>query len=75
MSDIKKQYLNRAEAAAYLRQHYGHGSVDLLAKFACTGGGPKFRKFGRNTLYEPAHLDEWFNETATLRTSTSVVAA
>ena len=30
-----------------------------LAKLACVGGGPCFRKAGRWPLYSPADLDAW----------------
>jgi len=30
-----------------------------LAKLACLGGGPEFRKAGPAALYEPAALDAW----------------
>jgi len=52
-------FLRRNEAAAYLRSRYGHGSVKTLAKLACLGGGPEFRKAGCMVLYEPEKLDEW----------------
>lgn len=53
------QYLRRKDAANYLRDKYGHGSPKTLAKLACLGGGPIFRRFGRIVLYEPAELDAW----------------
>lgn len=52
-------FLRRDQAAAYLRSRYGHGSVKTLAKLACLGGGPEFRKAGSMVLYEPEKLDEW----------------
>jgi hypothetical protein len=30
-----------------------------LAKLAVIGGGPVFRKAGRNPVYEPSELDRW----------------
>ncbi len=50
----------RSEASQYLRSTHG---VDVapstLAKFACTGGGPVFSKFGKHVLYTAAALDAW----------------
>jgi hypothetical protein len=34
-------------------------SDKTLAKLACVGGGPEFRKWGRVPLYEIAALDAW----------------
>ncbi|KAF2990046.1 hypothetical protein OGR47_17505 [Methylocystis sp. MJC1] len=53
------QFLRRKSAGEYLKQKYGFGSEKTLAKLACLGGGPEFRKAGVVTLYEPAKLDEW----------------
>lgn len=52
-------YLRRRDAAAYLKDKYGIGSWQTLAKLALTGNGPIFRKFGRAVLYAPHDLDEW----------------
>lgn len=53
-------FLRRPEAAQYLREKYGFGSPRTLAKLACVGGGPPFRKAGpRIVLYEPPDLDDW----------------
>ncbi len=53
------QFLRRKAAGEYLRSKYGFGSEKTLAKLACVGGGPEFRKAGSAALYEPAKLDEW----------------
>lgn len=52
-------YLRRKKAGEYLKQKYGFGSEKTLAKLACVGGGPEFRKAANAALYEPAKLDEW----------------
>ncbi len=52
-------FLRRKDAGAYLKSKYGFGSEKTLAKLACVGGGPEFRKAGSAALYEPAKLDEW----------------
>lgn len=53
------QYLRRRQAGEYLKSKYGFGSEKTLAKLACLGGGPEFRKGMKAALYEPAKLDEW----------------
>jgi hypothetical protein len=50
--------LNRREASDYLLNKYGiRRSPGTLAKLACVGGGPAFRKANRAVIYEPAALD------------------
>lgn len=53
------EYLRRDAAADYLKKRYGAGTSATLAKLACIGGGPPFRKFGRHPLYLPEDLDAW----------------
>jgi len=52
-------YLRRHQAAEYLQERYGAYTTETLAKLACVGGGPKFRKLGRFPVYTPADLDAW----------------
>ncbi len=54
-----RAYLRRREAAAYLQERYGAYTAETLAKLACVGGGPCFRKMGAFPLYSPADLDAW----------------
>jgi hypothetical protein len=52
--------LRRKEAAEYIQKKTGGPMSDkTLAKLACVGGGPEFRKWGRVPLYEIAALDAW----------------
>lgn len=53
------EYLRREAAAEYLQQRYGAVTRSTLAKLACIGGGPQFRKFGRYPLYLREDLDSW----------------
>jgi len=53
------EYLRRKEAAAYLQERYGAYTTETLAKLACVGGGPSFRKMGAFPLYTRAQLDDW----------------
>ena len=50
--------LRRREASQYLRAHHSVSIAPAtLAKLACLGGGPRFRKFNRIPLYDAADLD------------------
>jgi hypothetical protein len=52
--------LLRTEASAYLKEKFGISRTPkTLAKMACLGGGPRYYKTRRETLYDPADLDEW----------------
>lgn len=51
--------LRRDAAGEYLKSRYGVGSAGTLAKLACVGGGPLFRKLGRFPVYSPSDLDDW----------------
>ena len=55
----EQTYLRRDKAAAYLQERYGAYTIDTLAKLACVGGGPKFRKLGPFPVYLPCDLDDW----------------
>lgn len=54
-----ESFLRRNDAAAYLRGRYGVGTAATLAKLACHGGGPLYRKLGRFPVYVAADLDAW----------------
>lgn len=52
--------LRRAEAAHYIHHNWGYPcSPKTLAKYAVTGGGPRFRKASRYPLYHTDDLDDW----------------
>lgn len=53
------QFLRRKAAGEYLKSKYGFGSEKTLAKLACLGGGPIFRKASNAALYAPEDLDAW----------------
>jgi len=56
----RQRMLRRAEAAEYVRESWGYPlAARTLAKLACIGGGPPFRRATRFPLYEVRHLDEW----------------
>jgi hypothetical protein len=54
-----RKYLGRKDAAQYITDNYFPCSPKTLAKLACVGGGPEFRKAGRVPIHEPPKLDEW----------------
>ncbi len=56
---LHEQFLRRKQAAEYLRSRFGHGSAATLAKLACIGGGPRYRKSGRFPVYVTTDLDDW----------------
>ncbi len=54
------EMLTRHNAARYLKERYGFGSVGNLAKAAMAGSGPPFHKFSATrSLYPIAGLDAW----------------
>jgi hypothetical protein len=69
--------LRRKEASAYLRDKYGiQHSPAYLAKLACVGGGPAFRKVRRTPMYDRESLDAYAAEiTSPLIRSTSELRA
>lgn len=59
---IKDRYLDRIEAAEYIRETLGipihHFDLELYAK---SKTGPTYRKWGRKPLYKPSDLVAWAN--------------
>jgi hypothetical protein len=52
--------MRRADAARYIRENHGIPCAPAtLAKYACTSGGPVFRKCGRIPIYSREDLDTW----------------
>ena len=59
----EKQYLTRGQASEYCLRKGLPVSPKTLAKYACVGGGPKFRKFGKmRVVYKITDLDEWIEQ-------------
>ena len=55
--------MRRAEAARYIRENHGIPcSPATLAKYACLGGGPPFRKAGKFPIYSRKDLEAWANQ-------------
>jgi hypothetical protein len=56
----RQRMLRRAEAAEYVRESWGYPlAARTLAKLACIGGGPTFRRASRFPLYDKEDLDAW----------------
>jgi len=53
------KYLSRREASEYLKAQGLSVAVTTLGKFVTVGGGPKYRRFGRNAVYTVSDLDAW----------------
>jgi hypothetical protein len=52
--------MRRADAARYVRENHGIPCAPAtLAKYACLGGGPAFRKAGKFPIYSRDDLDTW----------------
>ena len=55
------KYYTRPEACIFLKTTFGLTiSPKTLAKYATTGGGPKYHKFGYKTVvYDEQELQQW----------------
>lgn len=54
------RFLERPEAAQYLTEQRGlKVSKNTLQKWATTGGGPAYRRFGKRAVYLIEDLNEW----------------
>lgn len=52
-------YLSRKQASTFLARLGLFVAPSTLAKYATVGGGPKFRRFGRQVKYLPSDLIAW----------------
>jgi hypothetical protein len=60
MQSLDAPNMRRADAARYLREIHGIPCAPAtLAKYACIGGGPSFRKAGKFPIYAREDLDFW----------------
>ncbi len=58
--ETNQRPLDRREASQYLLEKHGiRRSPGTLAKLACVGGGPVFRKVKRGVIYDVAALDDF----------------
>jgi hypothetical protein len=69
-------FMRRNEASAYLREVWGLVRAPAtLARLACVGGGPAFRRFGRWPVYTPTDLDVWVEGRMSERKASTSAAA
>lgn len=59
---MESKFLDRAEAAEYLRERGLPVAKNTLQKLVTTGGGPEYRRFGNRAVYTVADLDQWAKE-------------
>lgn len=68
-------YLERTEAAEYLTARGLRVSKNTLQKWATTGGGPTYQRFGLRAVYTRQNLDAWADaKLSAPRSSTSQAA-
>jgi hypothetical protein len=60
MTDTR--YLTREEAAQHLTEQGLPVSRNTLQKWATTGGGPVYRRFGNRAVYTVADLNAWIEQ-------------
>jgi hypothetical protein len=53
------RYRDRRGAAHFLTERGYKTAPATLARLACVGGGPAFRRFGRRPLYDEGDLLAW----------------
>lgn len=57
------RFKSRDEAAQYLSDCLGlRVAKSTLQKWATTGGGPVYRRFGKRAVYRQEDLDTWAQE-------------
>ena len=54
-----RAFLSRAEAAEYVQSHGLPLARGTLQKYATTGEGPCYHKFGQRCVYRREDLDAW----------------
>lgn len=75
-SPVSTRYLDRTQAAEYLTQRGFKITKNTLQKYATTGGGPVYQRFGPRAVYTTENLDAWaFAKLSAPRCSTSAAAA
>ena len=71
------RYMTCEEAAAYIQDRGLQVSKNTLQKYATTGGGPLYRRFGNKSVYTAADLDAWIEQklSAPKRSTSEVLTA
>jgi hypothetical protein len=55
----ERAFLSRTEAAAYVQSQGLPLARGTLQKYAATGAGPRYHKFGQRCVYRREDLDAW----------------
>jgi hypothetical protein len=74
---FEPRYRDRRAAAQFLTEQGYKTAPATLARLACVGGGPAFRKFGRKPLYNDEDLLDWAHSrlSAPMRSTSEADAA
>lgn len=72
---MENKFLDRTEAAQYLAERGLRVSKNTLQKWATTGGGPLYRRFGNKAVYQANDLDAWALEKLSTPRRTAKVCA
>ena len=69
---MDREFLTRKEAADRLTKRGLRTSPNTLQKYATTGGGPPYRRYGHLAVYRAPEVDAWAEaKLSAPRTSTS----
>jgi hypothetical protein len=68
---MDSKFLDRTEAADYIKARGLIFSPKTLGKLATVGGGPLYRKFGKRAVYKAADLDAWIESRLSAPTTTA----
>jgi hypothetical protein len=74
---MRPRPLSRREASEYLFERHGiKHTPATLAKLACIGGGPAYRKVhNKIVIYDPADLDDYAERSTSKHAATSAAHA
>ncbi|BCO32881.1 hypothetical protein TspCOW1_29840 [Thiohalobacter sp. COW1] len=70
----ESRFLTREQSAQYLTDRGLPVSRNTLQKWATTGGGPRYRRFGNRAVYTVEDLNEWVEEKLSPPRSSSTAA-
>lgn len=72
METTKPRFLDRLEAALYLKNQGLKTSAKTLQKLATVGGGPAYQRYGHRAVYTVESLDAWVAERLTPPSHTAI---
>jgi hypothetical protein len=62
IAPAKRRLLTRKQAVEYLRERGFPITMGMLARYASNGTGPRYTRFSKFSLHEPADLDIWVSQ-------------